>query len=101
MILSPCAQTFRASESECIGKKRAGRVELRAGHVDASLEGREKGPILTQTLRGRWAGRGPSEVDGCRHAFDDSVETFEFSGLLTLEWKDPRQAFEPRDGAIL
>lgn len=26
---------------------------------------------------------------------DDSAETFEFTGVLTLEWRDPRQAFDP------
>jgi len=26
---------------------------------------------------------------------DDITETFEFAGVLTLTWKDPRQAFEP------
>lgn len=26
---------------------------------------------------------------------DDQSETFEFSGILTLRWKDPRQAFDP------
>ncbi|MEN8159682.1 MAG: hypothetical protein ABFS41_06410, partial [Myxococcota bacterium] len=30
---------------------------------------------------------------------DDLTETFEFSGVLTLEWKDPRVAFEPAPGA--
>jgi len=29
---------------------------------------------------------------------DDSAETFEFTGVLTLEWRDPRQAFDP--GAV-
>jgi Neurotransmitter-gated ion-channel ligand binding domain/Neurotransmitter-gated ion-channel transmembrane region len=28
-------------------------------------------------------------------AIDDSAETFEFSGVVTLEWRDPRQAFDP------
>lgn len=26
---------------------------------------------------------------------DDDAETFEFSGLMTLEWNDPRRAFDP------
>jgi len=29
------------------------------------------------------------------HKIDDEAETFEFSCLLTLVWKDPRQAFDP------
>jgi hypothetical protein len=33
------------------------------------------------------------------HEIDDVAETFEFSGVLTLTWNDPRQAFEPADGA--
>ena len=33
------------------------------------------------------------------HEIDDVAETFEFSGVLTLTWNDPRQAFEPVDGA--
>lgn len=28
-------------------------------------------------------------------AIDDEAEAFEFSGVLTLSWKDPRQAFDP------
>lgn len=30
---------------------------------------------------------------------DDVEETFEFNGVLTLRWNDPRQAFEPAEGA--
>jgi hypothetical protein len=33
------------------------------------------------------------------HEINDVVETFDFSGVLTLTWNDPRQAFEPGDGA--
>ena len=29
------------------------------------------------------------------HGIDDEAETFRFSGILTLAWKDPRQAFDP------
>src|SRR5262245_29819083 len=29
------------------------------------------------------------------NAIDDASETFEFSGVLTLTWYDPRQAFDP------
>ncbi|CAN5816652.1 ligand-gated ion channel [soil metagenome] len=29
------------------------------------------------------------------NAIEDQAETFEFSGILTLRWKDPRQAFDP------
>src|SRR5262245_28741454 len=29
------------------------------------------------------------------NAIDDASETFEFSGVLTLTWHDPRQAFDP------
>ena len=28
-------------------------------------------------------------------AIDDLTETFEFSGILSVEWQDPRQAFDP------
>jgi hypothetical protein len=28
-------------------------------------------------------------------AIDDNMETLEFSGLLTLVWRDARQAFDP------
>jgi hypothetical protein len=31
------------------------------------------------------------EING----IDDEAETFEFTGVLTLAWKDPRQAFDP------
>ena len=37
---------------------------------------------------------------GLQH-IDDEEETFEFSGILTLEWKDPRQAFDPaKEGVV-
>ncbi len=29
------------------------------------------------------------------NSVDDQAETFEFSGILTVRWKDPRQAFDP------
>ena len=29
---------------------------------------------------------------------DDAAETFDFTGVLVLEWVDPRQAFDPVDG---
>jgi len=29
------------------------------------------------------------------HGIDDEAETFKFSGILTLTWNDPRQAFDP------
>lgn len=29
------------------------------------------------------------------NAIDDSAENFEFSGVMTLSWQDPRQAFDP------
>jgi hypothetical protein len=43
---------------------------------------------------------GPVEVRASFHLLDlqhidDEAETFEFSGILTLVWKDPRQAFDP------
>jgi hypothetical protein len=31
---------------------------------------------------------------------DDEAETFEFEGVLTLAWKDPRQAFDPADVGV-
>lgn len=43
---------------------------------------------------------GPVVVQGGFQLLDineieDQAETFEFSGILTLRWKDPRQAFDP------
>jgi len=43
---------------------------------------------------------GPVEVRASFHVLDlqhidDEAETFEFSGILTLVWKDARQAFDP------
>lgn len=43
---------------------------------------------------------GPVEVRASFHLLDlqhidDEAETFEFSGILTLVWKDARQAFDP------
>lgn len=31
---------------------------------------------------------------------DDSAETFQFGGILTLTWKDPRQAFDPAKAGV-
>jgi Neurotransmitter-gated ion-channel ligand binding domain len=31
---------------------------------------------------------------------DDSAETFHFSGILRLEWRDPRQAFDPVQAGV-
>lgn len=31
---------------------------------------------------------------------DDDAETFEFSGLMTLEWTDPRRAFQPGSDGV-
>ncbi len=33
-------------------------------------------------------------------AIDDSAETVEFAGVLTLRWKDPRQAFDPAAAGV-
>lgn len=34
------------------------------------------------------------------NAINDEAENFEFTGLLTLEWKDPRQAFDPEEAGV-
>jgi hypothetical protein len=34
------------------------------------------------------------------HEIDDEAETFRISGLLTLTWKDPRQAFDPQSEGV-
>lgn len=34
------------------------------------------------------------------NAIDDEEETFEFTGTLTLVWKDPRQAFNPAEAGV-
>lgn len=31
---------------------------------------------------------------------DDSAETFQFSGVLRLTWRDPRQAFDPAEAGV-
>lgn len=36
------------------------------------------------------------DIDG----IDDEMETFEFTGVLTLTWRDPRQAFDPAIAGI-
>ncbi len=46
---------------------------------------RQVGPVV---VRAGFALRDINEID-------DVVETFEFSGVLTLIWNDPRQAFDP------
>ena len=34
------------------------------------------------------------------NSIDDEAETFEFSGVLTLKWQDPRQAFDPAETGV-
>ena len=34
------------------------------------------------------------------NSIDDEPETFEFTGILVLSWKDPRQAFDPQAAGI-
>ena len=46
---------------------------------------KEAGPVV---VRARFEFHDILEID-------DELEAFEFSGVLTLTWKDPRQAFEP------
>lgn len=35
------------------------------------------------------------------NAIDDETETFEFSGITTLVWQDPRQSFDPADAGCV
>jgi hypothetical protein len=34
------------------------------------------------------------------NSIDDEAETFEFTGVLVLTWKDPRQAFDPKVAGV-
>lgn len=34
------------------------------------------------------------------NSIDDQTETFEFTGSLALTWKDPRQAFDPKNAGV-
>jgi hypothetical protein len=34
------------------------------------------------------------------NAIDDNAETFEFVGVLELQWRDPRQAFDPAEAGV-
>lgn len=34
------------------------------------------------------------------NSINDEPETFEFTGVLVLSWKDPRQAFDPKEAGI-
>jgi Neurotransmitter-gated ion-channel ligand binding domain len=34
------------------------------------------------------------------NAINDTDETFEFSGVVTLEWRDPRQSFDPATAGV-
>ena len=48
---------------------------------------------------------GPAVVDASfqlrdLNAIDDEAETFEFSGVLELKWRDERQAFDPEDVGV-
>ena len=59
-----------------------------------------QGPATASTLLSLPPGKGPLEV---RTSFEllsisrieDEAERITFSGVLTLEWQDPRQAFDP------
>ncbi len=33
-------------------------------------------------------------------SIDEEAETFEFTGVLTLQWNDPRQAFDPAEAGV-
>jgi hypothetical protein len=46
---------------------------------------RDGGPVVV------WAGFDLRDLN----EIDDEAETFEFEGVLTLEWHDERQAFDP------
>jgi hypothetical protein len=46
---------------------------------------KEAGPVV---VRARFELRDINEIN-------DGAETFEFAGVLTLKWRDPRQAFDP------
>src|SRR5690606_28532777 len=48
---------------------------------------------------------GPVEVRAAFHLqnindIDEQTETFEFTGVLTLTWRDPRQAFSPEEEGV-
>ena len=56
---------------------------------------------IPETLLGPPVGDGPVVVTADFqlqdiNSIDDEPETFEFTGVLVLRWKDPRQAFDPK-----
>ena len=58
-----------------------------------------------ETLLGPPKGNGPTVVRAefqlqDINSIDDEAETFEFTGVLSLTWKDPRQAFNPKDAGV-
>lgn len=61
------------------------RAEPDAGGIALLTPPKQAGPLVVRAdLR-------LHDING----IDDGAETFEFSGVLTLRWSDPRQAFDP------
>lgn len=60
---------------------------------------------IPETLLGPPSGNGPVVVRAefqlqDINSIDDEPETFEFTGVLVLTWKDPRQAFDPKTAGV-
>lgn len=60
---------------------------------------------ITETLLDPPSGNGPVVVRAQFelqdiNSINDEPETFEFNGILTLTWKDPRQAFDPNVAGV-
>jgi hypothetical protein len=60
---------------------------------------------IPERLLGPPPGNGPAVVRASFHLndindIDDEEETFEFTGTLVLNWKDPRQAFDPAAAGV-
>jgi hypothetical protein len=60
---------------------------------------------IPETLLGPPGGNGPVVVRAefqlqDINSIDDEPETFEFTGVLVLTWKDPRQAFDPKVAGV-
>jgi hypothetical protein len=60
---------------------------------------------IPETLLGPPSDKGPCVVRAQFqlqdiNSIDDEPETFEFTGVLVLSWKDPRQAFDPKVAGV-
>ncbi len=77
-----------SSAAALLPETAGGRLETESINDSLLTPPREEGPVVVHTA---------FEIHDIND-ISDVAETFEFTGVLTLTWKDPRQAFKPSAG---